>query len=64
MAILLRVMRFFLLALPLLTGCLAILPEILEPAAGSYRVSTSITYNLSDCTFLLHVPPDYTIKPS
>lgn len=43
----------------LLTGCMASLPEITDPPAGSYRVSTSITYNLSDRTFLLHVPPNY-----
>jgi len=62
MAILLHVIRFFLLVLPVLSGCMATLPEIQEPGAGSYRVSTSITYNLSDRKFLLHVPPDYTTK--
>ena len=62
MAILFHLIRFFLPALPLLAGCMATLPEISEPAAGSYRVSTGITYNLSDRTFLLHVPPDYTTK--
>ncbi len=48
--------------LQLLTGCLARLPDVAEPPAGSYRVSTSITYNLSDRTFLLHIPPDYNSK--
>ena len=58
-----NVKRFFLMpVLLLLTGCLATLPEIAEPPAGSYRLSTSITYNLSDRTFLLHVPPYYTSK--
>jgi polyhydroxybutyrate depolymerase len=46
-------------ALLLLTGCLAPLPGIPEPPAGSYRVSTSTTYNKTNRGFLLHVPPDY-----
>ena len=48
--------------LQLLTGCYATLPETAEPLAGSYRVSTGITYKLSDRTFLLHIPPNYTSK--
>ncbi len=48
--------------LQLLNGCLATLPEIAEPSAGSYRVATSISYNLFDRTFLLHVPPNYNSK--
>ena len=53
--------RFFLMPLMLLlAGCIATFPEIPNPPTGSYRVSTSITYNLSDRTFLLHVPPYYT----
>jgi len=57
-------MRWFILIalLQLLTGCHATLPEMAEPPAGSYRVSTSITYRLSDRTFLLHVPPNYNSK--
>jgi len=43
----------------LLTGCLAPLPGILEPPSGTYRVSTSMTYNKTNRLFLLHVPPDY-----
>jgi polyhydroxybutyrate depolymerase len=55
--------RFFLMpVMLLLAGCIATLPEISNPPNVSYRVSTSITYNLSDRTFLLHVPPDYTTK--
>jgi polyhydroxybutyrate depolymerase len=46
-------------ALLLLTGCLATLPGIPEPPAGTYRVSTSTTYNKTSRTFLLHVPPGY-----
>ncbi|MDD2735813.1 MAG: PHB depolymerase family esterase [Desulfuromonadaceae bacterium] len=58
-----HVRRFFLIpVLQLLTGCLAALPEISEPPAGSYRVPTHITYNLSNRTFLLHVPADYNAK--
>jgi len=29
------------------------------PPGGTYRVSTSITYNIANRTYLLHVPPDY-----
>lgn len=55
--------RLFLIpVLTLLTGCMATLPEISEPPTGSYRVSTSITYNMSYRTFLLHVPPNYNSK--
>ena len=59
-----KYMRWFLLmaALQLMIGCMATLPDIAEPPAGSYRVPTSMTYNLSDRTFLLHVPPDYSSK--
>lgn len=46
-------------ALLLLAGCLPSLPGTLEPPAGTYRVSTGITYHLAQRNFLLHVPPDY-----
>jgi len=57
--------RFFLMpVMLLLAGCMATLPEIPNPPSGSYRVSTSVTYNQSERTFLLHVPPDYSSKAS
>lgn len=48
-----------LLTLLMLPGCLATLPDVAAPPAGSYRVPTNIIYNLSQRTFLLHVPPAY-----
>jgi len=53
---------FLIPVLLLLSGCIATLPKMAEPPAGSYRVSTNTTYNLSDRTFILHVPPNYTSK--
>ncbi len=55
--------KWFLILLSqlLLSGCLATLPDILPPAAGTYQVSTSLTFQGRDRTFLLHVPPNYTV---
>jgi polyhydroxybutyrate depolymerase len=53
---------FFMPVLLLLNGCQASLPAIPEPPAGTYRVSTDTTYNMSNRTFLVHVPPEYHPK--
>ncbi len=47
-------------ALLVLNGCFAALPETMPPPGGTYRVATSITYNIARRTYLLHVPPDYS----
>lgn len=46
-------------ALLLVPGCKASLPEIPDPPAGTYRMSTETTYNAFRRKFLLHVPPNY-----
>lgn len=52
--------RFFTLsALFLISGCMASLPEIPNPPAGTYRVRTETTYNAVRRKFLLHIPPNY-----
>lgn len=57
--------RFFpLSALLLIPGCMASLPEIPDPPAGTYRVHTETTYNAVRRKFLLHIPPNYrTVTP-
>ena len=57
--------KWFLILLSqlLLSGCLATLPDILPPAVGTYQVSTSLTFQGRDRTFLLHIPPLYPKKP-
>lgn len=47
------------MTLLLLTGCRASFPVIPEPPAGTYRVTTDITYKAIHRSFLLHVPPNY-----
>jgi len=55
-----RMRRFLpLSALLLIPGCTASLPEIPDPPAGTYRVSTETTYNAVRRKFLLHIPPNY-----
>jgi len=46
-------------ALLLIPGCMASLPEIPDPPAGTYRVRTETTYNAVRRKFLLHIPPNY-----
>lgn len=46
-------------ALLLMNGCRATLPDIPVPPSGTYRISTGTTYNAAKRSFLLHVPPRY-----
>lgn len=45
-------------ALTFLIGCAGRFPENQPPKTGTYRVPTSIRFNLSNRDFLLHVPPE------